>query len=52
MKTIIVSHGGTLAVLHQVWLGKEINDCKYKPAGTVAFLEMNANGEKVLQFTN
>ncbi|MCL2517467.1 MAG: hypothetical protein FWF15_02775 [Oscillospiraceae bacterium] len=52
MKTIIVSHGGTLFVLHQIWLGAEIHECKFNRSGTVAFLNIDENGEKVLQFTN
>jgi len=52
MKTIIVSHGGTLSVLHQIWLGAEIHYCKFNSSGTVVVMEMNEDGEKVLQFTN
>jgi len=35
---ILVSHGGTLAVWHQVWLGESVQESKFGPAGGVSFM--------------
>ena len=43
---ILASHGGTLAVWHQVWLGSDICDCKFARAGSVSFMEINEDGER------
>jgi probable phosphoglycerate mutase len=43
---IFVSHGGTLAVWHQVWLGSDIHDCKFGRAGSVSFMELNDIAER------
>ena len=49
---ILVSHGGTLAVLQQIWLGSDINFCKFGPAGGVSFMDINNNGECIIKRLN
>jgi broad specificity phosphatase PhoE len=49
---ILVSHGGTLAVLHQVWLGADVQDCKFGPAGGVSFMELCDNSERIIKRLN
>jgi len=51
-KIILVSHGGTLAVLQQIWLGLDIQDCKFGRAGSVSFMEINDKGERSITRIN
>jgi probable phosphoglycerate mutase len=43
---ILASHGGTLAVWSQVWLGSDVQDCKFGPAGGVSFFTINNKSDK------
>lgn len=49
---ILVSHGGTVSVWLQIWLGSEIGNEKFGPAGGVSFMSMNDNGECAVQRFN
>ena len=49
---VLVSHGGTLAVWHQVWLGSDVQDCKFGAAGSVSFMELDNNGEHTITRLN
>ena len=49
---IIVSHGGTLAIWHQSWLGFDVKDRKIGPAGGVSFFTVNDNGERIIKKLN
>jgi len=49
---ILVSHGGTLAVWHQVWVGSDVQDCKFGHAGSVSFMELNDKGERSITRLN
>ena len=49
---ILVAHGGTLAVWHQIWLGSDVQNCKFGAAGSVSFMEMNNNGERTITRLN
>ena len=49
---VLVSHGGTLAVWHQVWLGSDVQDCKFGAAGSVSFMELDNNGERTITRLN
>ncbi|MCL2507999.1 MAG: phosphoglycerate mutase family protein [Oscillospiraceae bacterium] len=49
---ILVSHGGTLAVLQGVWLGSDVRDCKFGPPGGVSFMGITENGEHVIRRLN
>lgn len=51
-KIILVSHGGTLAVLHQIWNGSDIQGCKFGPAGGVSFIEINNQGKRIIKRLN
>ena len=44
---ILASHGGTLAVLHQVWIGAEIQQfSRFGSPGGVSFMELNDKSER------
>ena len=45
---VLVSHGGTLAVWHQVWLGSGVRDCTFGAAGSVSFMELSDSGERTI----
>ena len=49
---ILVSHGGTLAVWHQTWLGTEIHMPKFVKAGGVSFYQINENNERIVKRHN
>jgi len=49
---ILTSHGGTIAVWRQVWLGSAVCDCKFAPAGSVSFMEINGDGESSIKRLN
>jgi probable phosphoglycerate mutase len=49
---VLVSHGGTLAVWHQVWLGSDIQDCEFGAAGSVSFMELRDSGERIITCLN
>jgi len=49
---ILVSHGGTVAVWHNIWIGSEIHYCKFGPAGGISFFTVNGNGERAIQKLN
>ena len=49
---ILVSHGGTLCVWHQVWLGSEIQFERFGPAGGVSFMAINDKGECIIHRLN
>ena len=49
---ILVAHGGTLAVWHQIWLGSDVQDCKFGSAGSVSFMELNDNSERTITRLN
>ena len=51
-KIILVSHGGTLAVLHQLWRCSELQYCKFGAAGSVSILNINNNGENDIKCLN
>ena len=47
---VIVSHGFTLCVLHQIWLNPDIAESNYSGIpGGVSFLEINDNGERIIK---
>ena len=46
---ILVSHGGTLAVWHQLWIGAEIHMPQFVKAGGVSFFRIDAGGERVVK---
>jgi len=50
---ILVSHGVTLSVLQQVWLGEDIQAFRYTGmAGGVSFFNLNDKGERTIQWLN
>jgi len=49
---VLVSHGGTLAVWHKVWLGSVVQDCSFGRAGCVSFMELNDKGERFITRIN
>jgi probable phosphoglycerate mutase len=50
---ILVSHGVTLSVWQQVWLGSDIVEFKYSGLpGGVSFMEIKDNGEHTIQRLN
>ena len=49
---VLVSHGGTLAVWHQVWLGSDVQDCDFGRAGSVSFMVSNEKGERSIMRLN
>jgi len=50
---ILVSHGGTLAVLHQVWIGAGIQQFnRFGSPGGVSFMELNNEGEHCITRIN
>jgi len=49
---ILVAHGGTLAVWHQIWFGSDVRDCKFGPAGSVSFMELSDNSERTITRLN
>ena len=49
---ILVAHGGTLAVWHHAWLGEEVQDCKFGPAGGASFMEMDDTRKRVITRLN
>jgi probable phosphoglycerate mutase len=50
---ILVSHGVTLSVWQQVWLGSDIQEFKYSGLpGGVSFMEVNDNGERTIRRLN
>jgi len=50
---ILASHGVTLSVWQQVWLGEEIQEFKYLGLpGGVSFFTINNNGERTIQRLN
>ena len=50
---VLVSHGVTLSVWQQVWIGSDIVGFKYSGLpGGVSFMEINDNGERTIQRLN
>jgi len=50
---VLVSHGGTLAVFHQVWLGADIQEfSRFGSPGGVSFMSVNENGGCIVQRLN
>ncbi len=50
---ILVSHGVTLSVWQQVWLGNDIKEFKYSGLpGGVSFMEINDNGDRIIRRLN
>ena len=50
---MLVSHGGTLAVFHQVWIGADIQEfSRFGTPGGVSFMSINENGERIVQRLN
>jgi len=49
---ILASHGGTLAVWHQVWVGEGVKECKFGSPGSVSFMGINADGKRIIQRLN
>ena len=49
---ILVSHGGTLFALQQIWLGLEISEFSRSLSGGVSFMEINANSEHSISRLN
>ena len=49
---ILVSHGGTLTVWHQVWRGFAIQNHPFGSAGGVSFMHEEAGGKRVITRLN
>ena len=49
---VLVAHGGTLAVWHQVWLDADIQEGKFGAAGSVSFMELSDSGERTITRLN
>ena len=50
---ILVSHGGTLAVLHQVWIGADIQQfSRFGSPDGVSFMELNNKNERSIARLN
>jgi probable phosphoglycerate mutase len=51
-RIILVSHAGVLAVWQQIWLGADVQVCKFAPAGSVSFMEISDAGQRTIQRLN